>query len=645
MKRLLPYLVLLCACAALAPMRAQTPAERYAGVQERLASGWNTWDTRSVLTHVFLPQGFAVDLNLLDGGGNRASRFRIGDRAENAPVLQPGAHAYDGSYTDITVKWRGHILRVESSAEGTGNVIRITPLPGNRGGGVLAVVPKTLWQRGNNVTVADSASFTLAARDNSVVVPSFVTGRFVGRNGSELRYSLDSTVTVCCGGRLTPAQVEAKLRQGAERLDAGKRGRFGSVSDHYNALQTILAWNNIYDPGTRKVMTPVSRIWSSDWFASSDFGGFTLFCWDAYFAALMFSAGNRELAYANAAEITLALTESGFVPNCYYSNGFRSRDRSQPPVGSMAVWALYRRFGEKWFLELLYDKLLSWNRWWNDNRRYGGLLCLGSTPYPKVTYFRSEYDAGTRYGAILESGLDNSPMYDAATFNDGTHLLEQNDVGISSLYVMDCEYLSLMAKELGYRRDYKELQARAQLYRRNLAQLWDEERGLYYNRSTRDMSLSRRASPTSFYPLLAKAPDRRQAERMLKEHLLNPEEFWGTYVIPSVPRNDPAFGDNEYWRGRIWAPLNFLVYLGLRQYGFSEAAHALAVKSGQLIMGPWLSHGYIYENYNAVTGEGDDVLRSDKFYHWGALLSYIMLLDEGKADIDAFIYGDNGGKK
>ena len=133
-------------------------------------------------------------------------------------------------------------------------------------------------------------------------------------------------------------------------------------------MQTILGWNNIYDPGIRKVITPVSRIWSSEWFASVDFGGFTLFCWDTYFASMMLAVGNKALAYANAVEITKAITESGFVPNCYYSNGFKSRDRSQPPVGSMAVWTLYQQYGDKWLLELLYNELLSWNNWWIENR-------------------------------------------------------------------------------------------------------------------------------------------------------------------------------------------------------------------------------------------------------------------------------------
>ena len=116
---------------------------------------------------------------------------------------------------------------------------------------------------------------------------------------------------------------------------------------------------------------------------------------------------------------------------------------------------------------------------------------------------------------------------------------------------------------------------------------------------------------------------------MMKEHLLNPEEFWGEYVIPSVPRNDPAFKNNDYWRGRIWAPLNFLVYMGLRNYDLSKECRQLSDKSEKLLLKSWLKDGYVFENYNATTGEGDDSVRSDKFYHWGALLGYITLIENG----------------
>jgi hypothetical protein len=47
-------------------------------------------------------------------------------------------------------------------------------------------------------------------------------------------------------------------------------------------------------------------------------------------------------------------------------------------------------------------------------------------------------------------------------------------------------------------------------------------------------------------------------------------------------------------------------------------------------MKSWRTDGAIYENYNAVTGAGDDVTSSDAYYHWGALLGVITLLEKGR---------------
>ena len=53
-----------------------------------------------------------------------------------------------------------------------------------------------------------------------------------------------------------------------------------------------------------------------------------------------------------------------------------------------------------------------------------------------------------------------------------------------------------------------------------------------------------------------------------------------------------------------------------------------AAKSRNLLLKDWLKRGYVYENWNATTGQGDDVFSSDRFYHWGALMGYITLMDE-----------------
>lgn len=606
--------------------RAQTtPQEQYDQLQHGLAVGWNTWDTRSVLTQVLMPYGAAIDLNLSDADGDRINTFRIG----GSPLMHPGHHSYDGSYTDVSLEWKGQKLRVQSASDGLKNFILVTPLEGNRKDGQLHIVLKSLWMRANKI-VLDNDKFSIAPYGFNINLQVTTKGKFLKANNQEVVLSVNQPVAICCGEDKTITEVQEYIQRKADAFVEENREKYGECYEQYNAMQSVLAWDNIYDPSIRKVITPVSRNWNVNWSHHPEFGGFVLFCWDTYFAGMMLAVDNKELAYANVIEITNSITEKGFVPNFYSGNDLKSRDRSQPPVGSLAVWNIYKKYQEKWFLELVYDKLLKWNRWWDKNRNIDGLLCWGSSPFGKVTYHaRESGGVNELYASALESGLDNSPMYDKIKFDKEKHMMLLNDVGLSSLYVMDCGYLAVIADELGYKKDAKELKERGNLYRQKLSMMWDNEKGLYYNRHSGTGLLDPRTSPTNFYPLLAKAPSKVQASKMIQEHLLNPDEFWGEWVIPATPRNDPAFKDNIYWRGRIWAPLNFLVYLGLRNYDFEDVRKSLAEKSKNLLLESWLSDGFVFENYNASNGQGDDTKRSDKFYHWGALLSYIGLIEQG----------------
>ena len=602
-----------------------TPTEKYAQVQKNLATGWNTWDTRSVLTQVLLPYGAAIDLNLSDNEGNRINTFRIGGNVS----MFPRHHAYDGSYTDVSLDWKGHKLRVQTASDGLKNFILVTPSAENKIGGRLHIVPKSLWQRANKIAMKEQ-SFTISPNGFNIHIPVTTQGIFLEGNADELIMSANEPIAICCGQDMSLAEVQKFIQDKANAFVAGSKEKYGKVYEQYNAMQSVLAWDNIYDPTIRKVITPVSRNWNVGWSHHPEFGGFVLFCWDTYFAGMMLATDNKELAYANVVEITKSITEQGFIPNFYSGNDLKSRDRSQPPVGSMAVWSIYQKYRDKWLLELLYNDLLTWNRWWNNNRKIDGLLCWGSNLYEKVTYHaRESGGVNELYSAALESGLDNSQMYDKIKFDKAQSVMLLNDVGLSSLYIMDCDYLADIAHELGYKKDVKELRDRAKQYRGQMGKLWDNEKGLYYNRHTDTGEFNSRISPTNFYPMLAKVPTSEQVSRMLNEHLLNPEEFWGEWVIPATPRNDPAFKDNTYWRGRIWAPLNFLVYMGLRNYDFPDVQKSLVEKSKNLLLKSWLSDGSIFENYNATNARGDDAGRSDRFYHWGSLLGFIGLIEDG----------------
>jgi putative isomerase len=200
---------------------------------------------------------------------------------------------------------------------------------------------------------------------------------------------------------------------------------------------------------------------------------------------------------------------------------------------------------------------------------------------------------------------------------------------LNGLYAADCAALADIAGIIGEMAAEKELRQRAEVYRQALARLWDEERGIYLNRRTDTGEFSPRMAPTSFYPLLAKAATQAQAERMVSEHFYNPNEFWGEWIIPASPRNDPAFDDQDYWRGRIWGPMNLLVYLGLCNYDLPQARKDMAEKSVNLLIKEWLDKGHVHENYNGATGEGCDKGNSDAFYHWGGLLGMIGLIEAG----------------
>jgi neutral trehalase len=242
--------------------------------------------------------------------------------------------------------------------------------------------------------------------------------------------------------------------------------------------------------------------------------------------------------------------------------------------------------------------------------------------------------ANTWQAAAYESGLDNAPMYDSVPFNKSTHRMELADVGLQSLYIMDCESLADIAAILGEKKVERELLQRAQTFRQALAKLWHEPTGQYLNYRTDTKAFNTTTSPTTFYPLLIKEPNEQQATRMVSEHLQNKNEYAGPWILPSCPINHPAYTEQNYWRGRIWGPLNLLVYLGLRQYRFPQFQEELVAKSKTLLLTNYTrTNGYVYENYNAITGNGreekEGINTSDNFYHWGALLGFISLIENG----------------
>lgn len=597
---------------------------QYKAVQQKLSTGWNTWYANSFLSHVLLPEGFSINICLTRPGNPEYVRnfFKAADIHQRPEKIIPGLRSDDGSYTSITVTYKDESIFVQTAAEAGEQYILVSPV--NSKENYVVVEAGLLWNRTGAVgRSGDQLTGTFGNRTISVYTTQPpVADAYSVTSSPHLAFSSAQTLGICTGKQRTIDEISALIAK--HRLDAERRiSGFGELAAAFQAMQTILAWNSTYDAPNNRVIAPVSRAWSSGW------GGFVLFDWDTYFASYMLSLFNKDLAYANAIEITKAITPDGFIPNYQSPYGNTSWDRSQPPIGSTVILDIYKKYKEKWLLTEVYRELLKWNRWWPKHRDRNGFLCWGSNP---VAEGKKTIESHNLQAAAFESGLDNAPMYDSIPFNPETNTMELADVGLMSMYIMDCKSLSAIATTLGHSKDAAELNKRADQYGRKLQSMWDEKTGIFLNQLIGTQEKSYRLSPTNFYPMLAGVCTKAQATRMIKEHYFNPQEFYGDYVLPSIARNDPAFADNDYWRGRIWGPMNFLVYMGMRNYDLPEARADLIAKSKALFMKNWEKEGGVYENYNSVTGEGGDVRSADAFYHWGALLTFMEFLEKGYMD-------------
>jgi hypothetical protein len=82
------------------------------------------------------------------------------------------------------------------------------------------------------------------------------------------------------------------------------------------------------------------------------------------------------------------------------------------------------------------------------------------------------------------------------------------------------------------------------------------------------------------------------------------------FSMPSIARADPAFFDNDYWRGRIWGPHLQIAYWGLanplyRDIPEVKAARESMVAQGRaLLLQEWSGFRQVTENYNGVCGIG-----------------------------------------
>lgn len=387
-------------------------------------------------------------------------------------------------------------------------------------------------------------------------------------------------------------------------------------------ISNNLVWTVLLQPETGRLYAPAGRRWmfpgpqgTEDW---------TIFGWDTFFNALLLARVSGELAWSALHAGIESRYSNGTVPN-WRSRHRGTPDRSQPPVGSFAALRLHRQHPDRAALGDAYAGLLAWCDWWmadrnGRGRRQGispGLLSWGSDaelvpPPDQVPPW--EVGAGGRQRAAWESGQDDLPLWEEAEWDPDRQILAMSAVDLCSYRALDLECLAEIARILGDRRTARRLLSeRGRLVEAMNRVLWCDARGLYLDELPGGRS--HRVAASNFLPLVAGAPSRFRARRMVRT-LRNPTRFWGEHVVPSISRDDPAFKDQQYWRGAIWPPMNYLVLHGLRRYGFGKMANELAWKGAKMFLADHSRTGMCRENFDAVAGRGC----GQRFQSWSPLL-------------------------
>ena len=255
-------------------------------------------------------------------------------------------------------------------------------------------------------------------------------------------------------------------------------------------------------------------------------------------------------------------------------------------------------------------------------------------------------------------------------FLDDTAIGVDNDPNIfyrpggstASIYVNCLMYKELLAMEyvmrvVGrdekadvYRRDAEELRAIVREH------LYDEKCGMYYSADINLLPVDpnewlhsgkprhwsslimRIDSWSGFMAMWAGIATPEEAERMVRENMLNEKTFWSQSGVRSLSRLEKMYavwgsGNPSCWLGPIWGNVNYMCFRALLNYGYIAEAKELAERTVVLFGKDIEACGEMHEYYDPDTGRG---IINQSFQSWNLLVNNMVAWLEGRKVITEF---------
>jgi glycogen debranching enzyme len=367
--------------------------------------------------------------------------------------------------------------------------------------------------------------------------------------------------------------------------------------------------------------------------------------WDSAFVSLGFAAVDLDRAWRELETLFAGQWDDGLLPHIIFwhddagyfpgpavwATGRKppTSGITQPPFAASAVHALWKASDPQRYrpnLEQLFPKILAWHRWFAQIRDPAneGLAVIvhpwesGRDNSPEWDQPSQRIDASqigpyerrdtTHLDASMRpTKLEYDRYYALVQFGRALSWNQQRigqespfrvvDVGMTMILLRANRDLLALAQALGQTEVAAELQRAIAKAERGIDWLWNEQLGAYCSRDVitgRSSDLITSASFLSFY---AGVRDGARDRRLL-QHL---ERIAGRvkYLLPSLDPDNPGFDSVRYWRGPVWAVINFLVGSGLSSAGHQSWGERIRNDTRALI-----EQAGMYEYFCPLTGRG-----------------------------------------
>ena len=357
----------------------------------------------------------------------------------------------------------------------------------------------------------------------------------------------------------------------------------------------------LYEPDGRKLLT--------------GYAYHEMYDWDLYFENLYMSYfGISDYCFTNLKSFLNQQCVNGFISRTLIEK--RERQHFKPFLAQIAELGS-RQTGDYAWLEERGDR---------------GRMQIGPA-FKSVSYYEQlmlSIDYWMRYCDFDRNGLpvwnssDHSGMDNQISRAGRLDEFRYEGVDLACYIYRELRAMELMAEKLGKAEDAKRFRVRAALLADKINTVfWDEEDGFYYDRDEHPGEPVRVKSAAGFIPLWAGIVPPRRAERLVREHLTDPDEFWTEFPVACYAKTEPDYVQGDIrdwgcnWRGTTWIPINYMIMHGLLDYGYADVARELARKTVDLV---YKRNEVTREFYDGESGEG---LGLKRFWGW-SVLAYVM---------------------